>query len=231
MATNHEVGSSNLSGRAILPQHFSVSFRRVIFFATSERSCVERTDNLLARRVYASSRFSLRAIRAKCFLCSHADEAASADRRRDFLSRPDTEVTMSTREEQWTYFSLAYERGYLQRMSGAPEISAACRILRDAPWASDLYPWTSLGVLIISTAQDYPQLLKRRSVRLRGKVDGAIPAHFYKWSGRSAGRVERLVTISEESLRPLVSWVRGGSELGDGEPFLRQGADLIDPDA
>lgn len=116
---------------------------------------------------------------------------------------------MPSREEQWTDLMSQYERGILRQVPCAAGLAAACEVLRDSSWASDLYPWSSVGRLGLSSTPIYEEALERRAVWFSAAAEGNVAASFQERFGSIPVRTENLPDLSEKSLSLLASWVRG----------------------
>ena len=118
---------------------------------------------------------------------------------------------MPTRHDSWTDLHAAYHEHPFSREPFAKELAAACLVLRDADWASDIDPFFSHGQLGLSTTSNYQAARQRRAVWLGGNESQRLIATFQERLGSETVKTESMSELSQAALRAVVEWVQGGS--------------------
>jgi hypothetical protein len=113
--------------------------------------------------------------------------------------------------DSWTAMHVAYSSGTHAGGRIAAELAAICIVMRDAEWAKDVQPFCSHDALGLTTGPDYWTARRRRTVWIKGGLDGKPVVTFQDGLGSVASRDERPVDLSEATLEALVNWLRAGN--------------------
>jgi hypothetical protein len=117
---------------------------------------------------------------------------------------------MRSREQQWTEMHDAYckgERMFLPRQLNK-EFASVCLLLRDAEWAADLFPISSLGRLGITTSPVYKEWVGGRYVSLG--VDEQDRLTITSYDGSNTVKSTRHVAeFDAQSLQEAAAWLHG----------------------
>jgi hypothetical protein len=119
---------------------------------------------------------------------------------------------MKTREQQWSDQYGAYlngERILLPRQVNE-EFASVCLLLRDAAWASGLFPTSSMGRLGITTSPVYEEWIVGRSAWLGVDEKGQLSVTYQEDAGRTQA-THNVAAFGPDVLNAAATWLRGES--------------------
>jgi hypothetical protein len=118
-------------------------------------------------------------------------------------------IAMTSREEHWSSLHREYDTGIYSQQCRSEELAQACLVLRDAAWASRLFPSFSVGRLGIVSSSNYSEWMQRRSAWLACDEQRRLAVTLQEGL-RSSRDIRVLNGASPEALREIADWVLEG---------------------